>query len=154
MITQLLEVPGTEIVTADGLVATITLSLPEGPDNAVSIDYFDPLPVKPRGNTYILLITDRVSHRADIYAVTAVEFTAVGPAKILINRSIPLWGCPRGIHNGLQFCYKFSHAVDRRLGVRQIATSSYRHNGNGSVERIRHTISQMLAIVVDELQQN
>ena len=40
---------------------TITLSLPEGPSIAVSIDYFGLLPVTPRGNTYILLFTDRFS---------------------------------------------------------------------------------------------
>ena len=33
--------------------------LPEGSGIAVSVDYFDPLPVTPRGNAYILLFTDR-----------------------------------------------------------------------------------------------
>ena len=98
---------------------------------AHSVDYFRPLPVTPRGNTYILLFTDRFSHRADMYAVTAAEFTAEGTANIPNNRYIPLW--PRSIlsDNGLQFCSKLSHAVYKLLGIPKIATSSYHPNGNG-----------------------
>ena len=75
----------------------ISMPLPKGPGIAVSVDHFAPLPVTPRGNTYILLFTDRFSRRADMYAVAAVESTAEGTANILISRYIPLWGCPRRI---------------------------------------------------------
>ena len=86
----------------------ISMPLPEGPGIAVSVDYFSPLSVTPRGNTYILLLADHFSRRADMYAVTAAEFTAEGTANILINRYIPLSGGPRSIlsDNGLQFCPK------------------------------------------------
>ena len=95
--TQLLEVPSTENVAADCPVAHHHAALARGPDIAVSIDYFGPIQVTPRGNTYILLFTDRFSRRGDMYAVTAAELTAKGTADILINRYIPLWGCPRSI---------------------------------------------------------
>ena len=62
------------------------MPLPEGPGTAVSVDYFGPLPVTPRGNTYILLFVDRFSRRSDMYAVASAEFTAEGTANILINR--------------------------------------------------------------------
>ena len=115
--------------------------LPEGPGIAVSVDYFGPLPVTPRSNTYILLFTDRFSRRPDIHVVTAAEFTAEGTANILINRYIPRWGCPRSVlsDNGLQFCSKLSQAVYKLLGVRKIATRSYHPNGNGGVGRVNHT---------------
>ena len=91
----------------------ITMPLPEGPGIAVSVDCFGPLSVTPRGNTYILLFIDRFSHQADMFPVTAAEFTAEGTANILVNQYIPLWGCPRTIlsDNGLQFCSKLSQAV-------------------------------------------
>ena len=54
----------------------IKMPQPEGPGIAVGVDYFDPLPVTPRGNTDIQLFTDRFSHRADMSAVTAAEFVA------------------------------------------------------------------------------
>ena len=91
------------------------MPLPEGPCIAISLDYVGPLPVARRGNTYILLIIHRFSHRADKFAVTAAEFTAEGTANILVNQYIPLWGCPRTIlsDNGLQFCSKLSQALYR-----------------------------------------
>ena len=61
----------------------IFLPLPNGPGQAVSVDYFGPLPLTPRRNTYILLFTDCFRRRADMYAVTAAEFTAEGTADIL-----------------------------------------------------------------------
>ena len=54
--------------------------------------------------------------------------------------------------NGLQFCSKLSHAVSKLLGTRKIATSSYHPNGNGGIERVNHTMAQMLAKVVNERQ--
>ena len=105
----------------------MSMPLPEEPSIAVNVDYFFPLPVTPRGNTYILIFTDRFGRRADMYAATAAEFIAEGTANILISQYIPLWGCPRSIlsDNRLQICSKLSHAVSKFLGVREIATSSY-----------------------------
>ena len=101
---------------------------------SVSVDYFGPLPVTPRGNTYILLFTDRFSRRADMFPVTAAECTAEGTVNILVNQCIPLWRCPTiRSDNGLQFCSKLSQAVYQLLGVRQLATSSYHRNCNGGV---------------------
>ena len=86
------------------------MPLPEGPGVAVSVDYFGPLPVTPRGNTYILLFTDRFRRRANRFPVTAAEFTAESTANILVNQYVRLWGCPRTIlsDNGLQFWSKLS----------------------------------------------
>ena len=54
----------------------ISMPLLQGPGIAISVDYFRPLPVTPRGNTYILLITDRFGRRADMFAVTAAPLRA------------------------------------------------------------------------------
>ena len=101
----------------------------------------------------ILLITDRFNRRADIFPVTAAEFAAEGTANVLVNKYISLWACPRTIlsDNGLQFC-KLSQAIYHLLGVHKLATSSYHPNGNGGVERVNHTMAQILAMVVNEQQ--
>ena len=114
----------------------------------------EPLPVTPRGNTYILLFADRFSRRADMLPVTAAEFTAEGTANILVNQYIPLWGCPRTIlsDNGLQFCSKLSQAGYQLLGVHKLVTSYYHPNCNGGAERVNHSMAQMLAMVVNERQ--
>ena len=89
-----------------------------------------------------------------MFPVTAAEFTAEGTANILVNQCIPLWGCPRTVFsdNGLQFCSKLSEAVYQLLGVRKLATSSYHPDCNGDIERVNHTMAQMLAMVVNERQ--
>ena len=132
----------------------ITMTLPECPGVAVKVGYFGPLPVTPRGNTYILLFTDRFSCRADMFPVTAAEFTAEGTANILVNQYIPLSGCPRTIlsDNGLQLCSKLSQDVYQLLGVHKLATSSYHPNCYRGVERVNHTMAKMLAMVVNERQ--
>ena len=63
----------------------ISIPLPNGPGEAISLDYFGPLPTTSNGCKHILLITDRFSCRASMYAVTASEFTVAGTADILVN---------------------------------------------------------------------
>ena len=72
----------------------ISIPVPEGPGVPVSVDNFGPNPVTPRGNTYILLLTDRFSRRPDVFPVTAAEFTTEDTPNILVNQYIPLWWCP------------------------------------------------------------
>ena len=45
----------------------------------------------------MLLATDRLGRRADMFAVTAAGFAAEGTANILVNKCTPLWGSPRTI---------------------------------------------------------
>ena len=132
----------------------ITMPPPEGPGVAECVDYFGPLPATPGGNIYILPLTDRFSRWADMFPCTAAEFTAEGTANVLMNQYIPLWGCPRTIlsDNRLQFCSKLSQAIYQLLDVHKRATSCYHPNCNGGVERVNHTMAQMLAMIVNERQ--
>ena len=132
----------------------LSIPLPNGPGISVSVDYFGPLPITARGNSYILLFTDRFSWRADMFAVTAAEFTAEGTAYILVNRFIRLWGCPSTLlsDNGLQFCVQLAIAVYKLMGIHKLTTSAYHSSGNGGVEGVHHTLAQMLAMVYNEYQ--
>ena len=89
-----------------------------------------------------------------MYAVSAAEFTAEGTADIIVNKCIPLWRCPVSLlsDNCLQFCSKLSHAIYKLHGMREVGTSSYHSNGNAGVERVNNTMAQMLAMVVNEQQ--
>ena len=88
------------------------------PGIAVSVDYFGLLPVTPRGNTQILLFTDRFNHRADMYAVTASGFTAESTTDVLINRNI----CPSG---DARAAYSRTTASSFSQSVRMPSTSSW-----------------------------
>ena len=132
----------------------LPIPLPNSPGVSVSVDYFGPLPTTARGNSYILLFTDRFSRRADMFAVTTAEFTAEGTANILVNRYVPLWGCPSTLlsDNGLQFCARLATAVYKLLGIHKLTTSAYNPSGNGGEERVNHTMAQMLVMVCNEHQ--
>ena len=132
----------------------LPIPLPNSPGVAVSVDYFGPLPITARGSSYILHFTDRFSRRADMFAVTTAEFTAEGTTNILVNRFIPLWGCPSTLlsDNGPQFCARLATAVYKLLGIHKLTTSAYHPSGNGGVERVNHTMAQMLAMFCNEHQ--
>ena len=121
------------------------------PSALTILDPFRPRPEKILTPSFLL---GRFSRRADIFAVTAAEFTAEGTANILVNRFIPLWGCPSTLlsDNGLQFCAQLAIAVFKLLGVHKLTTSAYHPSGNGGVERINHTMAQMLTMVCNEHQ--
>ncbi|CAB1121588.1 unnamed protein product [Ectocarpus sp. CCAP 1310/34] len=129
-------------------------STPEGPGTVVGVDFFGPLPVTAKGNSYILLFTDRFSRRADMFAVTAAEFTARGTAHIFVNQYMTTWGCPTTLlsDNGLHFCSKLSMAIYEVMKIKKVTTSSYHPQTNGGTERVNHTMAQMLAVVVNEQQ--
>ena len=91
----------------------LSLLLPNSPRITVSVDYFGPLSLTPRGNAYIPLFTDHFSRRADMFSVSAAQFTAAGAADIFIDKYITLWGCPVSLlsDNGLHFTSKLARAV-------------------------------------------
>ena len=64
---------------------TLSLPLLSSPGIAISVDYFGPLPVAPKGNSYILLFTDRLTRRTDMYSVSAADLTAEGTADKYIS---------------------------------------------------------------------
>ena len=129
---------------------TLSVPLPNSPGISVSVDFFRPLPTTARGNSHILLFTDRFSRRADMFAVTAAEVTAEGTANIFVNRFISLRRCPSTLlsDNGLQFCAQLATAVYKLLSVHKLTTSAYHPSGNGGVERVNHTLAEMLAMVL------
>ena len=132
----------------------LPIPLPNSPSSAISVDYFGPLPITARGNSYILPFTDRFSRRADVFAITAAEFIAEGTANIFVNHFIPLWGCPSTVlsDNGSQLWAQLATAVYKLLGVHKLTTSAYHPSANGGVERVNHTMAQVLAMVCNEHQ--
>ena len=117
--------------------------LPNSPGVFVSVDYFGPLPTTARGNSYILLFTDHVTRRADMFVVTAAEFTAEETTNILVNHFIPLWGYPSTLlsDNRLQLYTQLTTAVYKLLGAHKLRTNAYNPSGNDGVERVNHTMT-------------
>ena len=152
--TPLPQVPGVQNFPPNSSLAHLPYSLPNTLGISVSVDYFEPLPTTARGNSFILLFTDRFSRRADMFAVTAAEFIAEGTANILVNCCIPLWGCPSTLlsDNGLKFFAQLTSAAYKLFGIQKLTTIAYHPSGNGGVERVNHTMAQLLAKVCNEHQ--
>ena len=133
---------------------TTLMPLPSGPGQIVSVDYFGPLPITRKGNKHILLYTDRFSRHIAAYAVTQDERTAEGTARMFVEQYIPLWGCPHTLmsDNGSEFVARLSFAIYKLMRIRKIATTAFHPKSNGGVERVNHSLAQMLSLVVSEQQ--
>lgn len=115
----------------------ISLSLPPDPGVTLSVEYFAPLPVTPRGDTYTLLFVDRSTRLVDMYAVSAAEFAAEGTASILVKKCT--WSASLLSDNGLHLCSKLSLAVYKMQGMFKLATSARHLNGSNVVLRVRES---------------
>ena len=73
-------------------------SMPVGaPLDRLGTDLLGPLPVTPRGNKYILTITDYFTTWVEIFAVP--DQTAVTCAQTMLNEVVCRFGCPLAIHS-------------------------------------------------------
>ena len=122
----------------------------------ISFDLLGPLPETERGNTYVLLIVDLFSRHAEGYAMTKDEKTARGCAAKIVDDYIPRWGCPHTFlsDRGTEFISQVSTAVYKTLGAVKKFTSSYHPQTNGMVERLNHTLCQMLSYLISDDQKN
>ncbi|CAB1102179.1 unnamed protein product [Ectocarpus sp. CCAP 1310/34] len=71
-----------------------------------------------------------------------------------VNQYMTKWGCPTTLlsDNGLHFCSKLSVAIYEVMKIKKVTPSSYHPQTNGGTERVNHTMAQMLAVVVNEQQ--
>ena len=131
------------------------MPLPSGPGQIVSVDYFGPLPITRNGNKHILLYTDRFSRHIAPYAVTQDERTAEGTARIFMAQYIFLWGCPHALlsdNNGSEFVASLSLAIYKLMRFRKKTTLAFHPKSNGGVERVNHSLAQMLSLVISKQQ--
>ena len=86
-----------------------------------------------------MLLTDRFSRWADMFPVTAAEFTAEATANILVNQYIPLWGClfveskpgcPDRLAVGRVFSSSLYYRTERREGAESGVLELFSHEIN------------------------
>ena len=70
----------------------------------LSTDVLGPLPVTPRNNRYILVVTDHFTKWVEIFAVP--DQTAVTTANVILNEVIARYGSPQSIHSDLGSNYE------------------------------------------------
>ena len=120
----------------------------------VAFDLLGPLPITNQGNEHVLLVVDLFSRHAEGYALSADEKTTQGCAAKLVHDYIPPWGCPHTFlsDSGPEFVSTVCRAIFRMLGaVKRFSTHA---QTNDMVERLNHTLCQMLSHLIADNQTN
>ena len=133
----------------------ISLPLLNRPGQMVAFDLLGSLPTTAKGNAYVFLVLDLISGHAEAYAMKKEGKTTEGCAARLVNNYIPRWGCPHTFlsDRGTEFVSVVCRVFFQNAGVRKKYTSSYHRQTNGVVERLNHTLCQMLAYLIADDQQ-
>ena len=121
------------------------------PGDCLATDYLGFFPVTPRGNRYILLMTDHFLKYLEIIPVPNMA-SEVCASKIL-NEYIARWGCPLSIHSDQGRTYESQSFKElcRMLEIRKTIKSVRNPTGNGQFERFNRTLLRMMqAYLCDE----
>lgn len=114
------------------------------PWQRIAIDFAGPLDRTPRGNEYILVITDHFTRWSDAFPLRAA--TAENVVKVLDERVFSYFGVPEIIHSdqGSQFESQLMQEFCRIWGCDKTRTAPYRPQANGICERLNRTIADAL----------
>ena len=130
-------------------------SMPVGaPLDRLSTDLIGPFPRTPRGNRYILVVTDQFSKWVEIIAIP--DQTAETTARTILNEVIARFGSPISIHSDLGSNYEsriFRELCDL-LEIKKSRTSVRNPKGNGQTERFNKTLIHMIRAYLTGEQNN
>lgn len=120
----------------------------------LSTDFMGPLPETPRGNKYILTVTDHFSRWVEILPVH--DQTAETTARVILNEVIARYGCPLTIHSdqGSNYESKLFAELCQLLELKKTRTTSRNPKGNGQVERYHKTLTRMIRAYLADNQTN
>ena len=114
------------------------------PWQRVAIDFTGPLDETPRGNKWILVITDHFTRWCDAYPLP--DATAESAARVLEERLFSQFGVPEVIHSdqGKQFQGRLFQQLCALWGCDKTQTCPYRPQANGLCERLNRTLGDAL----------
>ena len=110
------------------------------PFERVHLDLVGPLTETPRGNKYILTLTDAGTKYMEAAAIP--DKTAATVARAYVSEVITRFGCPRQVvsDQGSEFVNALWNELNSRLGVGMRTTSPYHPEANGQAERQHRTL--------------
>ena len=116
----------------------------------VAIDLLGELIKTPRGNRFLLVISDRFSKL--VRTVPMKTITAEAVAKAFVTHWVMAYGPPVWLlsDNGKQFTSRFFQHVCRILGVENLFTTTYHPQTNGQVERYNRTLLSAIRTYVSD----
>ena len=114
------------------------------PLDRLCTDVLGPFPESPRGNKYILVVTDHFTRWVEIFAIP--DQTAVTCASKILNEVIARYGCPLDIHSdqGRNYTSQLFLELCQMLDIRKTRTTSHNPRCNGQPEKFNHTLVRMI----------
>ena len=114
------------------------------PLDRLATDILGPLPLTPRGNRYILLVTDHFTKWVEVFPVP--DQTAETCANKILNEVISRFGCSMTIHSdqGRNYESKIFSELCRLLEIKKTRTSARNPKCNGVAERFNRTLLRMI----------
>ena len=126
------------------------ISVPPGsmavgtPLDRIATDILVPLPITPRGNKYILVVTDYFTKWIEVCHVS--DQTAVTCAQIIFNDVICRFGCPLSMHSeqGRNYESQVFQESCEILEIRKTRNTPRNPKCNGQVERFNRGLLSMI----------
>ena len=120
------------------------------PMQRVAMDILGPLPETPRGNKYVLVISDYFTKWSEALPMANMEATTV--ARLFVSEFACRFGTPESLHTdqGRNFESTLIKEMCRLLGIHKTRTTPYHPQSDGLVERLNRTILNMLSISAAE----
>ena len=127
-----------------------TIPPPEGPFLIIGIDYCGPLKSTPRGNKYVLIITDYFSRH--VTAIPLSNCTAETTAESLFNEYFCKFGVPEVVvsDRGTHFQNQLMSNMRLLIGYNHIYSTPYHPQSNGIVERFNSTFISQISKLQNE----
>ena len=127
---------------------------PDGPFQLIGMDYCGPFKQTPRGNQYVLCITDYFTRW--VVAAAVPDCTAQTTAEALFNEYICKYGVPAVIlsDQGTHFHNQLMEAMSKLMGYNHKYSTAYHPQSNGMVERFNATFVPQIAKLQDRENNN
>ena len=124
------------------------------PMERLAMDILGPLPLTPRGNRFVLVVTDYFTKWTESYAISNQE--AVTVAEKLVAEFVCRFGVPRELHSdqGTNFESKVMAQVCKLLDIEKTRTSPLHPQSDGQVECYNRTLVEMLRGKLKESQED
>ena len=124
------------------------------PFERVVIDIIGQLPKTDRGNRYILTVVDNFTKHVEAYALADQEATIV--ARMFLNEFVSWYGVPYVLNTdqGANFKSNLFIELSQILNIKKTRSSPYHPQCDGQVERMNHTINDLLKLNVRDASNN
>ena len=118
----------------------------------VACDILGPLPTTTRGNKFICVWSDYLTHWAECFAVPSIEAPVI--ARIFVDEIFTRHGAPRTFlsDRGSNFLSALVKEVCRLLNTRKLNTTAYHPQTDGLVERFNNTLAESISMFVNSEQ--